>query len=405
MKDAIVATPQSAPAIDFMRQNCARPADEETPFGELLGASLEALTATLPGESIATMSGNALTVLPDDATDALTGSEAIANELADPTAMIAQILAPALPSTLPARAAGIAPTNAPDAKPAASIQELSLSRQPPKTAPDAATLAALQTVAVAPMSAGRAEATDTPVRERRASAAPSAEAKPTELASAMAETKFARKISPRPDLPPASEQRPAELAGRAVAGAFFTDHEPNHRRPLTEAPPASVPGQATHLTPAMQHTADFPALQRLEMIPQQIGTSAWDDALVSRVSWMATHEVQSAEIRLNPPDLGPVSITLSLSGESDSVANVQFSAAHPATREAIESALPKLREMLESSGISLGETGVSAGGEGRQQSGQSPDQTAQRRVHGETLISVAPPARPKHGNGMVDTFA
>jgi flagellar hook-length control protein FliK len=402
MKDAIAATPQSSPVVDPARPNAARPADEETPFGELLGASLEALAATLPGEITEAVSGNARTVSPDDASEALTGSQALENELADPAAIIAQMLAPRLADPPPVQSA---PTITSDTKPAPDIQELSLSRQPPGTGPDVATFAAFQTAAVAEMPIGRGGATDTRVRERRAAAVSSPETTPKAFAGAMAETKLAKETSPRSDLVPPPAPPSAALASQAVAISSLTTLEPEHRHSSAEALSASAPGQPAHPTPALQHVPDLPALQRLEMIPQPIGTRDWDDALANRVSWMATHDIQSAEIRLNPPDLGPVNITLSLSGDTDSVAKVQFSAAHPATREAIESALPRLREMLESSGISLGETGVSAGGEGRQQTSHSHDQTAQRRVHGETLISIAPPARLERGNGMVDTFA
>jgi flagellar hook-length control protein FliK len=402
MKDVLAATPRSASTVDPMRQNGARPAEGDLPFGELLDASLEALAGALP-ETIGETLSETVSGLPlDNAGEPRSASEWSAEQSPDPSTIIAQILVPALPDTPPVRSA---PTIAPDAQPAAGVEDPLLSRQPPTTGPKLSTPANEQITTATPMPPVRAEQPDPVIRESRTSPAHIPEARHTEFGGAMQEAKLTKELAPRPEVPPATQHRSIELASRAVAGSLLTRNEPERRHSSAEVLPASAPGPSAPATSAMQYTSDLPAVQRLEIIPQQIGTSAWDDALANRVSWMATHDIQSAEIRLNPPDLGPVSITLSLSGESDSVANVQFSAAHPATREAIELALPRLRDMLESSGISLGETGVSAGGEDRQQTRQTPDQTTPRRMHGETLISVTPPVRPQRGNGMVDTFA
>ena len=69
--------------------------------------------------------------------------------------------------------------------------------------------------------------------------------------------------------------------------------------------------------------------------------------------------VERAEIQLQPPDLGPVRIELTLNGESTRVA---FSAAQPETRQAIEQSLPILKDLLAERGLTLGDTSVSDGG-------------------------------------------
>ena len=82
----------------------------------------------------------------------------------------------------------------------------------------------------------------------------------------------------------------------------------------------------------------------------------WAEALNERVTWMAGKSIQRAEIRLNPANMGPIRIDLSI---SDDAATVTFSAQHAVTREAIEQALPRLREMLNENGIALAHTNVS----------------------------------------------
>jgi flagellar hook-length control protein FliK len=73
---------------------------------------------------------------------------------------------------------------------------------------------------------------------------------------------------------------------------------------------------------------------------------------------------QSATLTLNPPDLGPLQVVLSVSNDQASVA---FTAAQPEVREALEQALPKLRETMGEAGITLGDTSVSAGSQEQQQ--------------------------------------
>ena len=88
----------------------------------------------------------------------------------------------------------------------------------------------------------------------------------------------------------------------------------------------------------------------------RVGDRGWDRGLGDKLVWMAGHGQQVAQLHLNPPDLGPLKITLTLNHDQ---ASAQFVCAHAAVREAIETAMPRLREMLADSGITLGNTNVS----------------------------------------------
>ena len=72
---------------------------------------------------------------------------------------------------------------------------------------------------------------------------------------------------------------------------------------------------------------------------------------------------QNAEIRLDPPELGPLRIVLSI---TDNIANATIYAAHAQTRLTVEQALPQLQQQLANSGLSLGEANVSDHGFGSQ---------------------------------------
>jgi len=86
-------------------------------------------------------------------------------------------------------------------------------------------------------------------------------------------------------------------------------------------------------------------------------SSAWPGQFSEKIVWLAKNEQQSAQININPPQLGPIQITLNLNGDQ---MNAAFSSPHAEVRQAIESALPQLREMLSTAGISLGDTNVGA---------------------------------------------
>lgn len=83
---------------------------------------------------------------------------------------------------------------------------------------------------------------------------------------------------------------------------------------------------------------------------------AWADAIHDRVLWLAGRNIQTAEIRLNPAELGPLRVQISV---NDNSVDIAFRAAHAVTREALEIALPRLKETLAESGLSLTDARVS----------------------------------------------
>ena len=95
----------------------------------------------------------------------------------------------------------------------------------------------------------------------------------------------------------------------------------------------------------------------LEMgVPQQLGTKAWGAAITDRVLWMIQGEQQVAKLRLNPPNLGPLEVRVTVHQDQASVA---FLAQHAVVREALEAALPRLREMFDQQSLELVRADVS----------------------------------------------
>ncbi len=85
----------------------------------------------------------------------------------------------------------------------------------------------------------------------------------------------------------------------------------------------------------------------------------WGSELGNRVQWLVNQQTAGAELRLSPPELGPLSVQIHIEQEQ---ASITFSAPQAVVREAIENALPRLREMLAGNGINLLEVNVSSHG-------------------------------------------
>jgi flagellar hook-length control protein FliK len=86
-----------------------------------------------------------------------------------------------------------------------------------------------------------------------------------------------------------------------------------------------------------------------------VGTAAWADEIGARVVMMTESGNHTASLKLSPEHLGPLEINITV---RDDKASVWFGAAHADTRAAIETALPRLREMFASQGLSLADAGV-----------------------------------------------
>jgi flagellar hook-length control protein FliK len=85
-------------------------------------------------------------------------------------------------------------------------------------------------------------------------------------------------------------------------------------------------------------------------------TEAWERVMAGRVVWMAREGLQRADLKLNPANMGPIEVRLTINNDQ---ANVSFVVNNPATREAIEQSLPRLREGFQANGLSLESADVS----------------------------------------------
>ena len=87
-----------------------------------------------------------------------------------------------------------------------------------------------------------------------------------------------------------------------------------------------------------------------------MGHPKWSEGFSQRVQWMVNQSMNGAHIRLNPQNMGPIEVRIQMQNEQ---ATVSFTAQHGATREAIDAALPRLREMLSEQNVNVGNIDVS----------------------------------------------
>ncbi len=171
---------------------------------------------------------------------------------------------------------------------------------------------------------------------------------------------------------------------------------------------AANPNIATAM-PNVQTYNNLPDYQKIIATP--LSSINWADEFSQKINWMSMQQNYVAELYLNPPDLGALDVVLSVSGNQ---ADALFNSPHSAVRDAVESALPKLRELLAENGINLGSATVNDQPLRdrdperfmRQNSNSTPGDGSTKNSKPDNLLPTdAKFISARRHLGMVDTFA
>lgn len=152
--------------------------------------------------------------------------------------------------------------------------------------------------------------------------------------------------------------------------------------------PQGSPGHSLHghlAAPASELAPE--AFAKTLTMERPLANPQWGTELGQQVSNLVRHAGagnHSAELRLDPPHLGPLRITLNL---HDSVVQAVFSSAHASVRHAVEQALPQLQQQLEQEGLSLGQTNVGEHHQGTGPFGHHHDQAQTSNTHAASANS------------------
>jgi len=189
----------------------------------------------------------------------------------------------------------------------------------------------------------------------------------------------------------------------ATHAAGQSNHAADPAGQAQQAGVSGIHGAAAGAKPVADARPNLPVLQ----MQQPMHQPGWDNELGNRVVWMTRNELQGAELRLNPPHLGPLEVKISIHHDS---ASLSFVAQHVQARDAIEAALPRLREMMAEQGFANTHVDVSGQSLAQQQqqstfnsgggAGHFPqDLSGEGDILGEHLLGTV-----QRGVGMVDYF-
>ncbi len=152
-------------------------------------------------------------------------------------------------------------------------------------------------------------------------------------------------------------------------------------KPTVSAPNFSrVLSESSELSPA-----------RMQMpVNISFGKPQWNTMVAERAAMMAAQNISTADLQLDPPELGPLQVRVQVNNDQVSV---HFTSAHANVREALDQTATRLRELCEQQGMNLLDVNVSD-----QQQGSS--QPQQQAAEGEAAQQEGEPHEP----GQVLTF-
>lgn len=102
-----------------------------------------------------------------------------------------------------------------------------------------------------------------------------------------------------------------------------------------------------------------PAATRLSLVPGQplaMQQGGWSEAVVDKVMWLSSQNLKSAEIQLDPADLGRLEVRVDIAKEQT---QVTFASPHAGVREALEGQMQRLRDLFTEQGMNLLDVNVS----------------------------------------------
>lgn len=177
------------------------------------------------------------------------------------------------------------------------------------------------------------------------------------------------------------------------------------------ATPVATTAIATTLAPTQTYLQTARTDQPTGNLPLPITHSNWGEQLGEGVRWMVGQHMQQADLRLNPPALGLLEVRIQMN--SSDHASLTFCSPHSAVRDAIEHALPRLRDMMSESGVQLGDVNVSqqslshhhANPERFMQQHQSGGDGRGTRSETAEMDALPPVQLPRIGTGLIDTYA
>ena len=135
-----------------------------------------------------------------------------------------------------------------------------------------------------------------------------------------------------------------------------------------------------------------------------VNSPTFSQQLGQQVAWLGGQDIKQAQIRLNPQELGPLDVKVSIEhGKVD----VAFMAQHPATVAAVQQSLSQLNQMLGGHGLSLGQATVGQQASQQQFDGSQgqPSSSGSTVAEEESVEGLTGTSTQPIALGLVDAFA
>lgn len=143
--------------------------------------------------------------------------------------------------------------------------------------------------------------------------------------------------------------------------------------------------------------------------PVQMQQSGWSEAVVDRVMWLSSQNLKSAEIQLDPAELGRMEVRIDMTKDQ---ALVTFLSPHAGVRDALEGQMQRLRDMFAQQGmtmdVNVSDQSLARGwqgdgdGESRGRRGGADSDVAEAESGGVTEVASN---RSSGDRGLVDFYA
>ena len=140
-------------------------------------------------------------------------------------------------------------------------------------------------------------------------------------------------------------------------------------------------------------------------IHASVDSADFSQGLSDRVSWMVDNGVNGAKLQVNPPQLGPIELRISVQGDHAQVWMTTHSAV---ARDALELSSPKLREMLNAQGFGQVSVDISQRSFQDRSAYTPPYQRESAGVRSAAMTPAAPTAAasaPRSLQGALDAYA
>ncbi|WP_222908865.1 flagellar hook-length control protein FliK [Pseudomonas sp. DNDY-54] len=120
----------------------------------------------------------------------------------------------------------------------------------------------------------------------------------------------------------------------------------------TSATDAAI-NRLSPLTQAIAQQNQVQQAQRPAMVPGQpvnMQQSGWSEAVVDKVMWLSSQNLKSAEIQLDPAELGRMEVRIDMNKDQ---AQVTFMSPHAGVRDALEGQMQRLRDSFAQQGMTM----------------------------------------------------